>query len=206
MARDLSSLVVPARTAIVTSELQRGVVGDLSRLPDLAEAARRGPIEATATLCRGARAAGAHVVHCTAFRRADGLGANGNARLFAAMAKLPPMLAGSPDVEVLPELAQADTDVVLSRMHGLSPMAGTDLDAVLRNLGATTVIATGVSVNVAVTNLTFDAVNAGYDVVIPRDAVAGVPSAHVDSMFEHTLALLATITTTREILGAWETD
>lgn len=41
--------------------------------------------------------------------------------------------------------------------------------------------------------------------VIQRDAVAGVPSAHVDSMFEHTLALLATITTTREILGAWET-
>lgn len=103
----------------------------------------------------------AHDVHCTAFRRADGLGANSNARLFAAMAKLPPMLRDSPDVEVLPELAPADTDVVLSRMHGLSPMAGTDLDAVLRNLGATAVIATGVSVNVAVTSLTFDAVNAG---------------------------------------------
>ena len=36
--------------------------------------------------------------------------------------------------------------------HGLSPMAGTDLDAVLRNLGTTTVIVAGVSVNIAVTN------------------------------------------------------
>ena len=38
-------------------------------------------------------------------------------------------------------------------------MGGTDLDAVLRNLGVTTIVAVGVSVNIAITNLVMDAVN-----------------------------------------------
>jgi len=53
---------------------------------------------------------------------------------------------------------------------------GTELDPVLRNLGIRTIVAAGVSVNVALTNLVFDAVNAGYQVVVPRDAVAGLPA------------------------------
>ena len=55
---------------------------------------------------------------------------------------------------------------MLSRLHGLSPLAETSLDAILRNLGVTTIVATGVSVNVALLGLTFDAVNRGYQVVL----------------------------------------
>jgi len=103
------------------------------------------------------------VVHCTAERRADGAGSNTNARLFGAVRKSAVTMApGSGASDVLPEIGVDDRDIVLSRLHGLSPMAGTSLDAVLRNLGVTTVIATGVSVNIAITNLAFDAVNAGY--------------------------------------------
>ena len=54
---------------------------------------------------------------------------------------------------------------------------GTELDPVLRNLGIRTIVAAGVSVNVALTNLVFDGVNVGYQVVVPRDAVAGLPAA-----------------------------
>ena len=39
MPLDLAALVDPAHTAIVTSEVQNGVVGDRSALPALAEAA-----------------------------------------------------------------------------------------------------------------------------------------------------------------------
>ncbi len=68
---------------------------------------------------------------------------------------------------MLPELGPEPEDLVLTRTHGLDPMAGTDLDPVLRNLGVRTIVVTGVSVNVAVTNLVMDAVNRGYDVVLP---------------------------------------
>ncbi len=39
MAFDLATLVCPEHTALVTQECQRGVMGDLSALPELAEAA-----------------------------------------------------------------------------------------------------------------------------------------------------------------------
>ncbi|HZQ88003.1 MAG TPA: cysteine hydrolase [Acidimicrobiales bacterium] len=194
---DLRELVRPEHTAVVTSEVQRGVVGPDSILPELAKAAE-GMVDNVAALLRGARAAGASVVHCTATRRPDGKGSNRNARLFMAV-------QGSPLAPtVLPELGPEDTDVVLTRYHGLSPMGNTDLDAVLRNLGVTTIVATGVSVNIAITNLAFDAVNAGYQVVIPRDAVAGLPPEYVDAVFQNTLNLVATVTTTADVLGAWQ--
>jgi nicotinamidase-related amidase len=94
-------------------------------------------------------------------------------------------------------------DLVLGRLHGLSPMAGTDLDPILRNLGVRTLIVTGVSVNVAITNLVMDAVNHGYQVVLPRDAVCGLPADYADAVIDHTLSLLATVTTVDDLVAAW---
>ena len=196
MPLDLRQLLDPEHTAIVTSEVQRGVVGEGSVLPELAKAAAP-VLENIGRLADAARAAGVRVVHCTAQRRKDGFGSNRNARLFVAMkgSTLAP--------EVAPEVGVDEADLVLSRYHGLSPMAGTDLDPVLRNAGVSTIVVTGVSVNIAVTNLTFDAVNAGYQVVIPRDAVAGLPQDYVDAVFANTLSLVATLTTTDDVLKTW---
>jgi len=203
MSVDLTQLLTPAHTALVTQECQRGVIGDRSVLPELARAAA--PIvPQVAALARVARRAGVRVVHCTALRRADGLGSSSNARLFVATRKSPvPMVPGSPQAEVLPEIGLAESDLVVPRFHGLSPMHGTELDPILRNLGIRTIVAVGVSVNLALTNLVFDAVNAGYQVVVPRDAVAGLPPAYVDAVFEHTLGLVATVTTTADVVAAW---
>ena len=73
----------------------------------------------------------------------------------------------------------------------------------LRNLGVRTVVAVGVSINVGILGLTIEAVNAGYQVVIPREAVAGTPDEYVAAAFEHTLRLLATITTADAVLESW---
>lgn len=204
MPVDLDALLAPARTAIVTSEVQNGVVGEPSALPELAEVARRAMVPNLSRLLPVARRAGVQVVHCTAYRRADGKGANTNARLFGGVRKSPVALEpGTPAVEVIPELGPEPEDLVLTRTHGLDPMSGTDLDPVLRNLGVRTVVVTGVSVNVAVTNLVMDAVNHGYDVVLPRDAVAGLPQEYADAVIDHTLALLATVVTTDDLVAHW---
>jgi nicotinamidase-related amidase len=83
-------------------------------------------------------------------------------------------------------------------------MAGTELDPVLRNMGVSTVVAVGVSVNVAIQNLAFDAVNNGYQVVIPRDAVAGVPADYAEAILDNTLSLVATLTTTADLVRLWK--
>src|SRR5690242_10559502 len=105
MPIDLGALLEPSRTAIVTSEVQNGVCGTPSALPVLAEAAQAALVPNLAKLLPVARAAGVQVVHCTAYRRADGKGANVNARLFKGVRKSPvAMLPGSDAVEVLAEL------------------------------------------------------------------------------------------------------
>jgi biuret amidohydrolase len=110
---------------------------------------------------------------------------------------------GSDAAEVVAEFGVQESDFVLSRIHGLNPMAGTDLDPVLRNLDVGTVVVVGVSVNVAVTNLVMDAVNLGYQVVLPRDAVAGVPPSYADAVIDNTLSILADVVTTDDVLTAW---
>lgn len=204
MPLDLTALLAPAHTAVITSEVQNGVVGQQSALPELAEAAARGMLPNLARLLPAARSAGVQVVHCTAYRRADGKGANRNARLFRGVQRSPvALLPGTAAVDVVPELGPEPEDLVLTRTHGLNPMAGTDLDPVLRNLGVRTIVVTGVSVNVAVPNLVMDAVNLGYDVVLPRDAVCGIPQAYADAVIDGTLALLSTVLTTDHLIDVW---
>ena len=204
MAVDLAELVDPARTAVVTQECQNGVIGPDAPLPQLAEIARRHMVPGAARLVHAARATGIPVVHCVAARRADGQGSNQNARLFLGMRRLPvALLPGSPAVEVIPEIGTEASDVVLTRLHGLGPMGGTDLDAVLRNLGVSTVVGVGVSVNVGMTNFAMDAVNAGYQFVLPRDAVAGIPDDYAEAVIENTLSLIATVTTVDAVIAGW---
>src|SRR6185295_2374570 len=205
MALDLHALVAPEHSALVLQEVQNGVIGSPSALPALAEAAAAvGLVGNCARLAHAARAAGITVLHCTAETRDDGRGANTNARLFAGVRKSQVRFSpGSAAVQVPDEIGVDPRDVVLARYHGVGPMTGTQLDSILRNLGATTIVGVGVSVNIGITNLAFDAVNRGYQIVMPRDAVAGVPPEYAAAVIDHTLSLVATITTTAEIIAAW---
>jgi biuret amidohydrolase len=200
--KTLSELVAPGHTAIVAQECQGAVIGPNAGLPVLAEEACRVALPNITRLMPVARAAGVHIVHCLVQRRPDGLGSNHNAKIFAIGHGVD-VTPGSPGAAVVPELGPEPTDLVLSRWHGVGPMGGTDLDAVLRNLDVSTIVMVGVSLNIAIPNLVMDAVNAAYRVVVPRDAVAGVPAEYGNAIIDNTLSLLATITTTDELIGVW---
>jgi nicotinamidase-related amidase len=109
---------------------------------------------------------------------------------------------GTPGAELVPGL-EDPRDIVVPRLHGMTPFTSTSLDQILRNLGIRTVIATGVSVNLGVFGMAMTAMDVGYQVVIPRDAVAGVPREYADAVLDNSLALIATITTTDRIVEAW---
>ena len=202
---DLDALVHPSHTALVTQECQRAVLGEAPIFPELAASAHARHMTAKlATIVTAARAAGVPVLHCVVARRSDNRGSNHNARVFVAAERAPTRLVeGSEAARVLPELGPEPEDFVVPRLHGVSPMHGTELDAILRNLGCTTVVGVGVSLNVAIANLAFDAVNLGYQMVVPRDAVAGVPAEYGDAVLEHTLPMVATVTDVEAVTGAW---
>jgi nicotinamidase-related amidase len=206
MPLDLAALVDPRHTALLTSECQQGIIGETSRVRVLADVVHAGGVvDRIAALAAGARAAGLPVVHCTVETRPDRLGSRANCPLlaFAQSGKGGGLLPGSAAARLVVPLGPAETDYVLARIHGVSPFHGTELDAILRNLGVRTIVATGVSLNVALLGLTIEAVNAGYQVVLPRDATAGMPPEYVEQLFAHTLGLLATVTTSEAVRGVW---
>ncbi len=155
-------------------------------------------------LAEEARRVGIPVIHCTAENLPGGFGINRNARLFAGARRAgADNRPGATAVQPLPEVGPEPGDHVLPRYHGLSPLAGTQLDALLRNEAVTALVVVGVSLNIAIPNLVFDAVNRSYQVVLVTDAVAGVPEGYGQQMIDHTLGLLATLATTSELLAAW---
>ena len=206
MPVDLKALLDPRQTALLMMECQQGIIGGGATLGALGEAVERhGTISQIARVLHAARGAKVPVFHCTMARRPDGGGAVVNCLLLAATRKSggPGLLPGSPQWAPVKELTPVDGDYVLMRYHGISPFHETELDQLLRNLGVKTVVATGVSVNVGIPALTIEAVNAGYQVVIPREAVAGTPDEYVAAMMQHTLRLLATIAPVDDVVAAW---
>jgi nicotinamidase-related amidase len=201
----LSDLVPPESTVVLTQECQKGVIGHLSMLPALAESAEAtGMVANVGRLVATGRQAGCGILHCIAATRADRRGASSNAPLFQGTAKGPsPMTPGSEGTELVDGIAPADSDLFSTRIGGLSPVNGTDVPTLLRNLGAKTVVIVGVSTNVAIPNATLDCVNVGFNVVIPRDAITGYPVEYTDVVIKNTLSLVAKICTTDELVQIW---
>jgi biuret amidohydrolase len=193
---------------VLLQELQEGVVGATSGLPALAAVVQQSALVSNAARVAAlARRVGVPVIHCTAESLPRGFGVNTNARLFAGARKSGmDNLPGSDSVHPISALGPFDSDVVLPRFHGLSPLTGSPLDSLLRNDGIRTIVVMGVSLNIAIPNLVFDAVNRSYQVVLVSDAVAGVPPEYGAQMMQHTLSLLCTIATSEEITTIWSSD
>jgi len=202
---DLATLLAPATAALLVMECQEGIIGQGGTLSALADAVRRhGTVGQIARVLDAARAKGVPVFHCLMARRPDGGGAMANCLLLAATRKSDrPLLPGSPQQAPVQALAPVEGEWVLTRYHGLTPFHGTELDQLLRNLGVRTVVATGVSVNIGILGLVLEAVNAGYQVVIPREAVTGTPDEYVSVVMENTLRLLATLAPVDQVVGVW---
>ena len=86
---ELTELVNPKHTVVVTMEVQRGVVGDLSSFPDLQSAAENsGVLSNGPSICTAARAQSVRVLHAVATNRADNAGSITNCRMLAASQKI----------------------------------------------------------------------------------------------------------------------
>ena len=207
---ELTELVNPKHTVVVTMEVQRGVVGDLSSFPDLQSAAENsGVLSNGPSICTAAREQGVRVLHAVATNRADNAGTITNCRMLAASQKMNQAGAGliehTEGAELIPTFGPKTEDILVPRLHGLTPFTSTSLDQIIRNLNAQTIVALGVSLNIGVLGLALSAVDLGYQVVIPTDAVAGVPLEYGREILDRSLSLLATLTTTEELIEAWGT-
>jgi len=193
----------PQSTAVLFVECQNGLLGPDSVMRAIARSARPA-IPAMGRLAAGARTAGALVVHLTYVPAAGNRSSNRRPPLFARLLDaLDGWTPDHPAVQPIPEIGVGPDDLVLPRHTGLSPTHGSETYKLLRNVGISTVVLAGISVNVAIPVAATEAADEDFDVVIPSDAVAGSPPEHVASMLEHTLPFIATITTVDELLAGW---
>lgn len=206
----LKMLLNPPTTVVLTMELQNGVVGAGALMKALVDEVERVGVRQTAgRLCDSARDRGIQVVHCVAENRADGLGATDNCKVFAMNNRLrretgsTPIDQGTEGAKLVSELGPDSRDIVVARIHGLTPFTQTSLDQILRNILIRTIVVTGVSVNMGIFGTVMSAVDLGYNVIIVRDGVCGVPREYADAVLENSLSLLATIVTADDVIAAW---
>ncbi len=203
----MAAIPLPNQTgvAVVTMECQRGVIGDLAIFPAVRDAAvESGTIAAIARLIVAARRRDIPVLHAV-FGFEDGPEIGGlNAPLLRSAADAP-IMAGSDAAELVPDIGGAHGDPVSSRSSGVSPFTGTDLHQMLSRLDVDTLIVCGVSLNVGIPGLCIEAVNLGYQVVVPTDAVVGVPRRYGDDVLRFTIAQLATLCSVDDLDAGWST-
>lgn len=167
----------PRTTVAVAIDMHRGHLDPaVATLPLPAE--RCGPvIKGAAALLAGLRERGVPVVHVvTEYREPAEIAANpfwkaahddpGKAR----RGILRHNLAGSPGTEIIAELHDP-RDLVVRGKKRYSSFHATDLEFLLRRLGADTVILAGINTTTCVLCAAFEATNLDFRVVIAADAV-----------------------------------
>jgi nicotinamidase-related amidase len=105
----------------------------------------------------------------------------------------------SPDAEILPELAPAGDEIVFSKTAG-SVFCATNIEYVLRNLGITTLVVTGIVTTGCVHTAVTDAADRGFHVILVEDGCGAlVPEMHWASI-RILRDVYAKILTTSEVL------
>ena len=114
-----------------------------------------------------------------------------------AIARRDALVAGSTGAAIFPEIAPHDGEIVIKK-HRFSAFYGTDLEIILRGLGVTTVVITGVTTENCCHATARDAFFRDFQVVFLADATAtsdypdlGYGSMSADEVHRATLVILA---------------
>jgi nicotinamidase-related amidase len=202
MPMDISSLIDPRVTAVVNSECQENLIGPTSVIPGLAASATaKGLIANCATLFDEARRVGSRIYYAIDDRRPDGVGHPSNLLVGRSMTEDPGWSGGHGPI--VKGLAPHPEDVVLRRPLGMTAFFNTGLDTYLRNTGVTTIILSGVSLNIAILGSSMEAMNLGYHIVIASDCVASDPPEYQDTLVRYTLRNVAYVVPSSTILAHW---
>jgi nicotinamidase-related amidase len=179
-----------SRSAAVTIDLHRGHLDpEVATMPLPARVAAR-VTKANAEFLREVRRRGLPVVHVvTSYRAVEEITSN---PWFAAVADsgatrgnaLRHQLPGSPGLELMPDVYDAEYDLVVTGKKRYDCFAATDLDHVLRSRSIGKLLLTGVNTNSCVLATTIAANVRDYAPVVVRDCVDTMDPALHDAALQ----------------------
>ena len=166
--------LMPARTALVVIDLQRGIA-EATTAPHPASDV----VAHAAAVAVALRAAGGTVVLVHVTPSADGRDA------LRPQTDTPAWQPGPRPADwaaIVPELGSAPGDVVITKRQW-GAFYGTELDLQLRRRGIDTILLAGISTNVGVESTARDAYERGYEQVFVEDAMAArSPDEHAHTV------------------------
>src|SRR4051812_17958762 len=186
-------------TAVIAVPLQGDVVG-----PDGAfagcfhgQVVERDVLAKNRELLPAARAAGVPVVYTRVAWQPDYSDLHANSPLLGIVVQSGCLKEGSPLAEIVPEVAPAEGDEVLTHKR-VGGFTDSGLHELLQRQGAQTLLFTGVATNASLEGTARQASDLGYRVVVAEDACsAATPAAHQASI--ESLGLLAEIATAADV-------
>ena len=183
----------PSKTAMIVVDMQNDFVAAGAPLESAAGRAMVPNLQRALACCREQ---GIPVIYTAHVHRADGcdLGLLGHA---PPIARRDALVAGSAGAAIFPEIAPRDDEIVITK-HRFSAFYGTDLEIILRGLGVTTVVITGVTTENCCHATARDAFFRDFQVIFLSDATAtsdypdlGYGSLSADEVHRATLVILA---------------
>jgi nicotinamidase-related amidase len=195
-----------SRAALCVVEMQNDIVHESNigkrgfRGVLAAQVQKRGVIPRLQTLVATARSRGVPVLYIN-YCAKPGF-PRPNTLLHRRSAREPALVEGTWGVGIHEALAARPEDFVLERTVGVDGSYGTQLYPVLRMLGRTTMVMTGVSTNLAVEGIVRASVNRGFDMVVVEDCCASYPDEWHRFSIENIMPLLASVPSAADVTAA----
>jgi nicotinamidase-related amidase len=183
----------PSKTALIVVDMQNDFVAPGAPMQSPAGLAMVPQLQRVLACCRES---GIPVTYTAHVHRPNGcdLGLLGHA---PPIARRDALVAGSAGAAIFPEIAPRDDEIVISK-HRFSAFYGTDLEIILRGLGVTSVVITGVTTENCCHATARDAFFRDFQVVFLSDATAtsdypdlGYGSLSAAEVHRTTLVILA---------------
>jgi nicotinamidase-related amidase len=192
------------RTVLLLMDFQNDLVdpaGAFGSQGAAAEVKEKRAVENTARVLEAARNAGLTVVHVAVAWRPGHREANRSAALFAGAGEVNALVEGTWGGEFHRDLQPAEGELVITK-RGVSALAGTELDRLLRLRDVNVLVLTGFATNFVVEGTAREAVDRGYTVIVLSDCCASFDDEMHRFALDAILPQLGTVMTSEELIGS----
>ncbi len=193
------------RTALVVIDMQRAFLEDEGSLAKagIDIGGLKAPLEPCQRLLASARQAGVPVIHTRYVYRSDyadgGILVN---YIMPQLREVDSLAAGTPDIEIVDELAPVDGETVIDKNRP-SAFYATNIEPLLNGLGVDSLVVCGVTTNICVETTVRDASQRDYKVFVPKDATGELEQLRYDGALAGMAWVFAKIVDTDDVISVW---
>jgi gluconolactonase len=195
----------PKKSALIIQDLQNDVImpGGAFTKPDASpaeHAKKQNVVGNVKALAAAARAAGMPVIHVWYIVEPGAVGVKQNAPLFQAVKATKGLVRGTHGAAPVKGLEAKKGDHVVEKTR-MNAFHGTNLDNLLRGLGAETVVITGAWTNFSIEHTARHAADAGYHAVVVTDGTSTINDEWQHAALDYALINIADRASTAEVLA-----